>query len=58
MPQFKTVSTALYTFSGENNTQWNVMSASVLLALIPTLVLYFLLQKYIYSGVTNGAVKG
>ena len=57
MPKFKTVSTALYAFSGENNTQWNIMSAGILLALIPTLILYLFMQKYIYSGVTNGAVK-
>ena len=57
MPKYKTVSTALYSFSGENNTQWNVMSAAILFALIPTLILYFCMQKYIYSGVTNGAVK-
>jgi len=58
MPKFKTISTALYTFSGENNTQWNIMSAAIILALIPTLIIFFTLQKYIYGGITTGSVKG
>lgn len=36
----------------------NVAFASVILSMIPVLVLYFLLQKFIVSGITAGAVKG
>ena len=32
--------------------------AALLLAMLPILVLYVFLQKYIVAGVTSGAVKG
>ncbi len=52
------VSTALYKFMGPFGAQWNVISAGVILVLIPTIVLFLVLQRYIYAGVTGGAVKG
>ena len=58
MPSKQTVSLALYTFAGDRGAQWNVMSAAIVIALIPTLIGYLFLQKYIFSGLTNGAVKG
>lgn len=36
----------------------NVAFASVILSMIPVLILYFLLQKFIVGGITAGAVKG
>lgn len=36
----------------------NIAFAAVILSMIPVLVLYFLFQKYIVSGITAGAVKG
>lgn len=36
----------------------NVAFAAVILSMIPVLILYFALQKYIVSGVTAGAIKG
>ena len=58
MPSKQTVSLALYTFAGDRGAQWNVMSAAIIIALIPTLAAYLFMQKYILSGLTNGAVKG
>jgi raffinose/stachyose/melibiose transport system permease protein len=51
------VSTSLMRFVGINQAQWNSISAAILLILIPTVVMYLLLQKYIFSGVTSGSVK-
>ena len=54
----KTVATALYAFSGFRITEWTLMSAAVVVVLLPTILLYVFLQKYIIAGVTEGSVKG
>ncbi|TKF54659.1 carbohydrate ABC transporter permease [Vibrio sp. F13] len=53
-----TVSTALYKFTSVFGTEWTVISAGVIIILIPSIVVFLLLQKQVYAGVTNGAVKG
>lgn len=56
--ELKTVSTALMAFSNDKNSQWNVMGAGIIFVMIPTLLLYLFLQRYIFAGVTSGSVKG
>lgn len=51
------VSTALYAFVGPNAAHLEIISAGILLIFIPTVLVYLFLQKYIFSGVTSGAVK-
>jgi ABC-type glycerol-3-phosphate transport system permease component len=53
-----TMSTSLFKFKGSFDAQWNVIAAGILLVIIPTLIGFLLLQKYIYNGFTAGAVKG
>ncbi|MCR5255354.1 MAG: carbohydrate ABC transporter permease [Acetatifactor sp.] len=57
MPKIKTAATSLYSFSGDKLAEWPLMSAAIVLVAIPTIVIYIFLQKYIISGVTDGAVK-
>ncbi|MFC4098889.1 carbohydrate ABC transporter permease [Paenibacillus xanthanilyticus] len=52
------VSTSIMRFAGNNQAQWGNICAAILLIMIPTVVMYLFLQKYIFSGVTSGAVKG
>ena len=52
------VSTALYRFQGPYGTQWEIICAACVITMIPTLIIFLLLQKHIYSGLTMGAVKG
>ena len=52
------ISTSLYAFQGPYGTQWEVICAACLITMLPTLVIFLLLQKHIYSGLTMGAVKG
>ena len=40
-----------------NRPEWNVICAGVILIMIPTLIVFLALQKYIYNGFTAGAVK-
>lgn len=51
------ISTALFKFKGPYGTQWEVICAGVIITIIPTLVTFLLLQKQIYSGLTQGSVK-
>lgn len=51
------ISTALFKFKGPYGTQWEVISAGIIIAIIPTLILFIALQKYIYNGLTNGSIK-
>lgn len=53
-----TVSTSLFTFTGPLGSQYNYICAGVLITMIPALIIFILAQKQIYSGLTNGAVKG
>ncbi len=57
MPKVKTAATALYTFSGDKMAEWPLMSAAIILIAVPTIIIYIFLQKYIISGITDGAVK-
>ena len=51
------ISTALYRFKGPFGAQWEVISAGVVIVIIPTLVIFLLLQRFIYNGFTSGATK-
>ncbi|SFT16696.1 carbohydrate ABC transporter permease [Paenibacillus sp. BC26] len=51
------VSTSLMKFAGVNSAQWNLISAAVVIILIPTVIMYLFLQRYIFSGIVSGSVK-
>ncbi|WP_151733280.1 carbohydrate ABC transporter permease ['Paenibacillus yunnanensis' Narsing Rao et al. 2020] len=51
------VTTVLMRFQGVNTADWNLICAAILLILLPTVILYFFLQRYIFEGVASGAVK-
>lgn len=58
-PEENTVSMMLFNFAGIQSTvSQAVVMAAVVLVILPTLIGFFLLQKYIYAGITNGSVKG
>ncbi len=52
-----TLSTGLFKFKGPYGSQWEVISAGIIIAIVPTLIAFVALQKYIYNGFTSGAVK-
>ena len=55
---WKTISTALYSFSGPFKSSYNIICAGVLLTLIPSLVVFLIFQKHVYAGLASGSVKG
>lgn len=44
--------------SGNGASQWNLMLAGTVIALIPVLVVFAVANKYFVAGITEGAVKG
>lgn len=53
----KTMSTALFAFKGPYGAHWEVIAAGALVVMLPTLIIFLLLQRFIYNGFTSGAVK-
>lgn len=51
------LSVTLYTYIGDNATQWNLVFASVILSLIPVVILFLLLQNKMMKGFAGG-IKG
>ncbi|WP_393061754.1 carbohydrate ABC transporter permease [Streptomyces sp. LN549] len=52
-----TVSTALFRFKGPFGAHWENISAGAVLVIVPTLVIFLFLQRYIYNGFAQGATK-
>src|SRR5665647_2194668 len=51
------VTTALFRFKGAYAASWQVIAAGIIIVVIPTLIIFLLLQRHIYNGLTQGAVK-
>ena len=51
------VSTALYKFIGPYSAQWEVIFAGIIICIIPSLIIFLFLQKFIYSNLVAGSVK-
>ncbi len=53
-----TVPVALNSFISKTGISWGVMSAGIIVALLPTMIVFGIGQKYIVAGLTDGGVKG
>ncbi|MBL8092699.1 MAG: carbohydrate ABC transporter permease [Anaerolineales bacterium] len=49
---------AIYNFFGQYQSDWSLVSADVVLTILPIIVIYLLAQRWILSGMIAGAVKG
>lgn len=56
-PSLGTVATSLFRFTGPFGSQWEIICAGVIISIIPILIVFLALQKYIYNGFTGGSVK-
>ncbi|GAB3204931.1 sugar ABC transporter permease [Marinactinospora thermotolerans] len=58
-PESKTVALGLYgLISGERNANFGIFAAGTLLISLPTMAVFWFLQRFIVEGLTSGAVKG
>jgi multiple sugar transport system permease protein len=51
------ISTVLFKFKGPYTQKWEIICACVMIAIIPILIAFIALQKKIYNGLIQGAVK-
>jgi raffinose/stachyose/melibiose transport system permease protein len=61
LTNFKTYTLLLSTnmlFGEYGNNDWSAILSSLVLAMLPVVVFYLLLQKYILKGIADGAIKG
>lgn len=53
-----TVTVGLVAFSGQWYNQWNLIAAATVLSIIPMLVIFILLQRYLVQGLVLSGTKG
>ena len=58
MPNMRTLPVALTTFTSEAGNQYNLMMAASTIIILPIIIVYLFMQKYIISGITNSGIKG
>jgi len=55
--ELKTVPVGLASFFGEYTTRWDLVMTASVLATVPTLIIFLVLQRHLVSGLATGAVK-
>lgn len=53
-----TIPVALNSFISKAGVSWDLMSAGIVVSLLPTMIVFGIGQKYIVAGLTDGGVKG
>ena len=53
----KTIPLSQYVFFGQYSSEWGLALAGLVLAVVPIIIFYIFMQKYIVKGITAGAVK-
>ncbi|MCI8895574.1 MAG: carbohydrate ABC transporter permease [Lachnospiraceae bacterium] len=56
-PDMWTIPVGLKTLIGKYNVEWGMLTAGGVMALLPTAVMFAVMQKFIVEGLTSGAVK-
>ncbi|NTV35428.1 MAG: carbohydrate ABC transporter permease [Anaerolineaceae bacterium] len=56
--EIKTITQGIYALQGAYNTNYGPLTAGLVLAIIPVLIIYFIFQEQVIAGMTAGAVKG
>ena len=55
--KYQPLPAGLYEFIGYQSVTWNEMMAAALVGVLPVMVIFLFLQKYLVAGLTAGAVK-
>lgn len=56
--ELSTLQIGLNSFQGELNVQWDLILAMTVLSIIPVVIVFAFLQKYITSGIASTGIKG
>lgn len=55
--EYQPLPAGLFEFVGYQDTTWNEMMAAALIGVLPVMILFLFLQKYLVAGLTAGAIK-
>jgi ABC-type glycerol-3-phosphate transport system permease component len=58
LPAKRTLPVAIASFQAQHGTDWGLVFAASIIAIIPVVIFYVFLQRYFISGLTTGAFKG
>jgi multiple sugar transport system permease protein len=56
-PAKKMITVGLYQLVGKYEVQWNLLTAGAIFGVLPTLILFMLIQKQLVKGLVAGALK-
>lgn len=56
--KFRTLPVGVMSFAGQYSTDWGLIGAGMVIATLPTIVIYFLLSNQVQESLVAGAVKG
>ena len=56
--KFKTLTVGIMQMQGQYQVHWGPMGAGLVIASVPTIIIYLLLSKQVQESLTSGAVKG
>ncbi|MDX8143706.1 carbohydrate ABC transporter permease [Lentzea sp. BCCO 10_0061] len=54
----KTLAVGLQVFVQQNRTEWGHLAAASILVAIPAVIVFYLVQRFLVTGLSSGAVKG
>lgn len=54
----KTLAVGLQVFVQQNRTEWGHLAAASILVAIPAIIVFYLVQRFLVTGLSSGAVKG
>jgi raffinose/stachyose/melibiose transport system permease protein len=54
----KTLTLATYIFQGNYTNDWGLLLAGLLMTVLPIIIFFIFMQRFIINGITTGAVKG
>ncbi len=54
----KTLAVGLQVFVQQNRTEWGHLAAASILVAIPAIIVFYLVQRFLVTGLASGAVKG
>ncbi|OYO76057.1 sugar ABC transporter permease, partial [Lachnotalea glycerini] len=55
---YRTLPVGIMSFAGQYSTDWGLIGAGMVIATLPTIIIYFLLSNQVQESLVAGAVKG